>query len=161
MKRIHNFVFIYFIFIFIFLACKRNERFLEAEFYDLGKEGLLPGLDYIFYPFKDSLKFSDDKLYSIDIAVRYTDAYKLKSLPLWVEYASLNSDTVNKTFIELPLFEEHENKELSHYGIYETDYVLLPEQSADEGFFISISSEQPSTSGIISLGIICANKKNI
>lgn len=112
-----------------------------------------PGLEYMFYPFEE-LKDSVAVI-NIDLSLRYSDLCELKSLPLLVEYASLENDSIRQMTIQLPLFnDEGELDGKGNFGVYEKKLSLFKNLKREEGFFISVSTPEIKTNGILSLGIV-------
>lgn len=146
-------------FLILFLgSCQDKTGVSFVEFYDFESEGLIPNKEYIFHPFQDTLYLNTDKV-DIFLAVRYNEDCKIESLPLFLEYASLESDSIKNQSINIQLFEEREEFPKKHkMGIYEKEITLLKDQKREEGFFLSLSTPEKNTRGINSVGIICKNK---
>lgn len=164
MKRVINISFILLIPLLIHTSCKKSEDLEESCFYDFDREGMKPDLQYIFNPFKDfqdSLKINEKEIYSIDLIIRYSELCELRKIPLDVEYASLDNDSLKTKRIEISLYDESDYIEgKGNYGIYDVTVPFLKHQVVEKGFYISISTPEKSTHGILSLGIICKNIKS-
>lgn len=113
---------------------------------------------YEFMPF-DSLLYKDSLLkfdYNLFLIVRYTEKCRLKNLPLNIEYASLNRDSVISLNINIPLYNSNGRPVgYGNYGLYETSYALLEKINPEEGFYIAVKTHEENTPGINSLGIVC------
>ena len=156
MKRVPKITFLSCAFLCgILISCVDPHK-RESFFYDLGEEGLIKDHQYVFYPlseFSDSLQNS---FFKIDVSVRYKSSCRLKELPLKIEYSSLEADSVYDTKIQIPLFGDDDSlKGKGNYGLYDETVTLFKSHPFEEGFFISISSTEEDTHGIISLGIVC------
>lgn len=137
----------------VFLSCGSK----NSEFYDYGSEGLQPEVEYIFYPF-DSLHSHKADLSSKELLllIRYSELCDLKELPLSVEWSSLEQDSVRECKIKVPLFNQ-ENTYIGkgNFGIFETTYPLMVIDKPQEGLYISLSTQEKETKGILSLGVTC------
>ncbi|MCH5235709.1 MAG: hypothetical protein J1E16_10480 [Muribaculaceae bacterium] len=127
----------------------------EGNYILFGDKGMAPHREYTFYPFESIDKNLSKDLFSISISLRYTDSCKFKFLPLKVEYASLVNDSIIEKNIKIPLFDDNGRyKGKGNLGIYESEISLINNQPFEEGFFISLSTFETKTEGIISLGVI-------
>lgn len=155
MKKIHNLFLLGFICATLILSIACSDKLQKNFFYDLGEEGMIPDKQYLFSPF-DSLFFDKDSFYKIDLSIRYSDNCHIKKLPLEIEYSSLNKDSIYKKKFMVALFDDEDHfKGKGNFGVYEDIIPLLENQPAEEGFFISVSTPDKKTAGLISLGIIC------
>ena len=111
--------------------------------------------EYTFYPFDEIDSKYSKGLFDLYVSLRYTEACKLNYLPLKIEFASLEKDSIKEKSLNIPLFDDRGNyKGRGNLGIYESEVILENKQPFEEGFFISISTTETDTEGIISLGII-------
>lgn len=136
------------------ISCKENMNIKSTEFYDFTQEGMVPKLEYIFYPFKEC-EDSASVDYDLYLLLRYSDNCNLKELPLNIEYSSLSEDSVKNMHLKLDLFDRDDKKNgKGNFGIFETECLLLKNQKYQEGFFISVSTEELRTRGVLSMGVL-------
>lgn len=159
MKRIHNFSFPVLCFILSFLlSCEKSEDRKTTFFYDFDQEGMIPGFEYVFYPFEDSLELRNKNNNFLDLKIRYSDKCNIRTLPLNLEISSLQRDTLQTISIEVPLFNEEDSMEgKGNFGVYETSLPLLKNVPVEESFFVSVFTPETKTQGILSIGIVCKN----
>lgn len=118
---------------------------------------MTPKAEYIFHPMDD---VKNDSLLNIYIAVRYSDLSTLKYLPLDMEFASLDNDSIKNLKIKVPMFDDkNSNEGKGSFGIYETRCLSL-QTKKEEGFYISLSTPETDTRGILSLGVICESQNH-
>lgn len=145
---------ILFLSVLIFISCVKKSEFIDSSYYDFGEKGMIPDREYIFYPFEKTKEVIDKEL-TFYITVRFSDRCGLKSIPLSVEYGSLDDDQINNSEFTIPLFDDYGNsKGKGNWGIYEVELPFLKDKKYEEGFFISLSTQEKDTHGILSLGII-------
>lgn len=146
------------IFIIILIAlssCIKNSEIKEATFVNFGENGLQPNEQFTFYPFEKIKHPNSKDDYSISISIRYLDICELKYLPLKIEYASLENDSIIEKKIIIPLFDNNGiYKGKGNLGLYESETDILSSQPFENGFFVSITSPEVKTQGILSLGVI-------
>lgn len=161
MKKINKWVVLFFIFgLTVLTSCIKNKDYKEGSYFVFDEKGMFPYREYTFYPFEKFEGSSPKNVFSIFISLRYTDSCNLKFLPLKIEYASLVKDSIIEKNINIPLYDDNGLfKGKGNLGIYESEISLIKKQHFEEGFFISISTPETNTEGIISLGII--NKKEL
>lgn len=125
-----------------------------SVFIDFGEEGLIPEKNYLFDNLDSLANVSKLKNGVLEICVRYTDRCKIKNLPLNVEYSSLSSDSIYSKSIEINLFDNEDNvKGKGNFGIYETVFPVISDINFKDALYISISTTENLTSGILSLGV--------
>lgn len=155
MKRIFIYSFLWLCFLIALGGCQNNKTHW-SEFYNFGSNGMGKETEYVYYPFGDSITLKDNNIYSIDIVARYSQECQLTNLPLKIEYASLINDSIKQSQLLLPLFDK-ENKIVGrgNFNVYESSVNFLKNLNSEDGFFMSISTIEESTKGILSLGIVC------
>lgn len=137
------------------VSCEGNRQLNYSVFIDFPKEGMIPGKDYIFYPFENADSLDNNDLYQIDLEIRYNQRCKILNLPLIVEYASLTDDSVKTLNLLINLFEEKkEFKKKGNFAISTVSETLIPDTHYQEGLFISVKTEEKETSGILSIGTV-------
>lgn len=140
----------------IMIACRKSNGFKEAIFYDFNETGMIPRKEYVYYPFEniknDSL--SSEK-YDLTLVVRYSEFSVLKYLPLTIEYSSLNRDSIIETKLKIPLYLD-DNNLVGHggLGIFQTEMKILNNLKYENEFFISVSTLEEDSHGILSLGVV-------
>lgn len=144
-----------FLFFSLFVACGNGNDIVSSRYINLGNEGITQGNDYLFENLIDSLSNKDKKGYNIFLSIRYSDLCNVVSLPLEIEYGSVNSDTISKKSVGLNLFDD-KGKPIGkgNFGLYEETQSIISDILVDDYFFISLSCKQPSISGINSIGIL-------
>ncbi|MCH5231429.1 MAG: hypothetical protein J1F43_06500 [Muribaculaceae bacterium] len=116
---------------------------------------MTPDKEYLFTPFDgisfDSIQKPD---YSVELIVRYSDRCAIKELPLKFETISIFNDSIIERELKVKLFnDDDEISGSGNYGIYQTQIPLFPKVLADENFFITFSTPERITSGLLSLGV--------
>lgn len=115
-----------------------------------------PDTEYIFYPFENMTANDSISNYEIILSLRITDQCLIKNFPLNIEFASLQNDSIQNKKLNFSLFNE-ENQKIGkgNFGIYQYKKTLIDKIKPEEGFFITLSTPEQNTQGIISLGIEC------
>ena len=136
------------------MACREASSVQDSQYYDFDSRGMIPNMEYIFYPFKDSLLTKSQQKFDIVVSLRYTDNCPLRDLPIDIEKASLDNDSIISQHCLIPLFDmEGKISGKGNYGIYEAKKVLFRDAIYEEGYYISISTPQQDTSGLLSIGV--------
>lgn len=136
-------------------SCSDNKIPYNSEFYDFGHKGMEARKEYLFYPFKDQEDSTSKKSYNINLILRYSDKCEIKCLPLDVEAGSLWRDSLLHARIPVRLFDDEDNVAgKGNYGVFETEVPVLHTDSIMDGMYISISTLEKHTDGIVSLGIV-------
>lgn len=139
----------------LFFSCKGSVNHKDSFFYDFDQEGMKPDLEYIFYPFERIENISSDSIFSLTLSIRYSNILHLQRLPLNIEFASFENDSIRNIKINVPLFDDKDSyKGKGNFGLYESDYTFLHNQKFEDGFFVSVSTSEKETHGILSLGIV-------
>ena len=148
--------FLFVVFILSAAGCSRDFSKENASFVNFGGEGLEPGREIVFYPFRNTRLDSIDTRYDVDLVVRYVDKCSLKSLPINVETSSCNADSISNRHFTIDLFDDSGNYSgKGNFGFYEKVVPLLEAKSYDEGMLIAVSTTEENTRGIVSLGVVC------
>lgn len=155
MKRINTSYLLFFIISNVIFSSCIDINIRESTYVDFNGKGMTTHEEYTFYPFDDIDSKYSKGLFDLYVSLRYTEACKLNYLPLKIEFASLEKDSIKEKSLNIPLFDDRGNyKGRGNLGIYESEVILENKQPFEEGFFISISTSETDTEGIISLGII-------
>lgn len=158
MKTVIRFVFIYSL-IFLCSGCKDASEIKESVFYNFDDQGMKNNFEFIFQPFETIPSGSRNQIYDISIELRYSNKCILKSLPLNVEFASLESDTIFKQRIIIPLFDDEDNFQgKGNFGVFEANHILMKNQPFEDGFYINITTPEADTHGILALGVTLRNQ---
>lgn len=160
MKLFKNQIFLFSLFfgLFFISGCKKTLIEDYSVFYDLGEEGMKPKMEYLFYPFKNIINDSIPKNLKVYLVTRYHENTPINYLPLELEYYDSNLDTIKNYEIKLNLFDDSGLTEgKGSYGIYESKYELMSLDHLYKDFFLSISTIEEKTQGLISLGVVCEN----
>lgn len=146
-------------FIILFTSCRDKNHIFSSSFIDFDHSGLKQNQEYLFIPCKEiGNNDSFHKNCSLWIAVRYSDKCKIKSIPLNIEISSPELDTILNLEKDVDLFSTDDHPlGKGHYGIYETEFNLLEDLQVDPEMKVSVSTTEPDTKGIMSMGIICKN----
>lgn len=151
-----NPLFIFFISVFVCLvSCREDKDKMGSSFIDLGIDGMTQDYQYIFQPL-ESLYFDSisTSRFNVELILRYTDKCRFKELPLVTESFLKLNDTIDTREMSIPLFnQEGKVKGKGNYGIYQEEVPFLQDQELDENFFISLSTTEPDTEGIVALGV--------
>lgn len=132
-----------------FVSCGNDHNEISQSI-EFGSEGIVPHKEYVVN-FPDSLIFSlKDQAPSLSLLIRYNELTKLKDVILDIEYASLYSDSICKTSINVPLFDDKD----SHYGtgrmgIFQKEIMISNSLHLGEGFFLSFKTPQENAGGFI------------
>ena len=129
-----------------------NQNFIS--YINYGKEGMIPCQEYIFDKFDSTFIKENDSSLSVFLTIRYNDETNIQNLPLKIEWPDDSDSIHDKEFI-IPLFNKDDVLEgKGNYGIFENNYFLFNVIKPDDTFFISVSTTEKNTSGILALGIL-------
>lgn len=138
--------------------CRFNDKVVTSRYIDFGKEGMPTSIDCVFDNLFDSIIIDENKRYDIFISIRYSEMCQLQTIPLEIEYGSINSDTIQSKKILINLFDGNDKTiGKGNMGLFETSTELLSDIYLNEGFFVSIKTEQTSAYGITGAGITIKN----
>lgn len=142
------------ILIFTFWACN-SENNSTVEFINFGNSGMVAFQEYVFRPYD---RFNTDTVAefvkSISIIVRYSENCNIKSLPLKIEALYKADEPIITDTIKVDLFDNSGHKKgKGNFGIFQTRYLLKQNQPIDPLSFISISTSESATPGVIALGV--------
>ena len=162
--RINRFLPVFLILIVLLMGCDKligNKHVNEiSEFYEFGDSGLTPGRHYVFCSY-DSLS-SETKFTDCDLLleVRYSELSKIKNLPVSLEFSSLHSDSIISKEIKVPLFDNNDNiSGKGNFGIYESIIPVFHNINMQDSIIVALSTNETTTEGIISVGIIYKSLK--
>lgn len=129
------------------------------QYQNFGTEGIVPEQDYVFYPFQNIDKPETNKPYEISLVIRISDLCRIKELPLNIETGSPLLDSIYSFNLKVNLYNDSDlMKGKGNMGISEISVPLFSEINFDSDRFISLSTPEKETKGIISLGIISTPK---
>lgn len=132
-----------------------SKNFTLCDFIEFDGNGMTPDVEYMLNPFDSISKEFIDKDFSLSLDIRYNEGCEIRTLPLIIQYPDLLQDTIVKKEISMPLFNKEDRAMgIGNYGIYESNLLLIDNIKSSDTFFISISTREPHTSGIISIGVI-------
>lgn len=141
---------------FLFISCGKIKKIGYSEFNDFGYSGMMPSVVYEYFPCKVLEKDSIDKIYDINLVVKYSLRCHSETLPLEMEVSSLESDTIITEHIDVQLFDKDGvPKGKGNYGVYEKIIPLRKRAKIEEGQSISFSTPMPEAKGIVALGVVC------
>ena len=141
---------------FSFLTgCNQENEACNADFYDLGAEGMQPDVEYLFN------QPLEHKSYNVNLVIRYTNKCRLKSFPLNMEYYSFSGDSVEYEIRTIPITHNMDSNKKDdfiilnkgNFGVYEQQVELLKNFEIGDGSYITLSTPV-NVAGLISLGLI-------
>lgn len=152
-KPVLSSLFLCFIFL---LGCASTANQNNALFYDVGEDGLIPDYSYEFSNLDSLLdESSKDSKYNLFLELRFSDRCKIQTLPLKIEFFSLQSDTIFNFDTDINLFSDNDKfTGKGNFGIYENKIPVWTCKKIPEGLTFSVSTPEKNTDGIISIGII-------
>lgn len=156
LKDIYLFLLFFSSFFIVGSGCISKENLPYASlsnFIEFGSHGMQPSIEYVFSPF-DSISKIDKDFFSIMVVIRYSERCRIRSLPLNIEYLSATDSIISKNLLVNLFHNDGTVVGYGNYGIYEVKFPLLNEIKPSPEFFVSISTQEKATSGIISLGLI-------
>lgn len=137
-------------------ACGRNHQRHNVSYVNVGDDGLIPDMEYVFNPFDSLNSIDKTRAFDIFLLLRYSEICKIQSLPVEIETGSLASDNFKSENFNVDLFGKKQQDEAKgSFGIYELSYPLFRNLKPDEGFFLSVKTPEKNTSGIYAIGILC------
>lgn len=143
-------------------ACNLNNRDSTSIFYEFDNEGPGKNTEYLFNPFDSVSTYRAKENFDIILEVRYNGLCKIKTLPIAMEAAGFENDSVIAHELQIPLFDTEDIAlGKGKMGVYEIYYPLFDNLRPSETFFISLSTPLEDTQGIISWGIIARNKNGL
>lgn len=136
------------------VSCRKTYTEIP-EVVEFGSQGMVQNRDYVV-TFPDSLLSSiENSLATLSIIFRYNEHVKLKDLLINYEYASLYSESVVDSFLNIPLFEEKVSfPRHGHMGILQKEILISDSVKVGEGFFFSFKTLQKNTFGLIDATVI-------
>lgn len=156
-KTVKNF----FIFLFLFailLSCSDRSQSNNSKFYNFDHNGMLSDFEYLFAPVDTVSENLDKNSILPTLIIRFNDKCQIKKLPLSLEYSSMMADSIFKSEIEIPLFNDRGViKGRGNFGIYEASIPLNLEINDPDGFYLTVSTPEKITEGILALGVMFNN----
>ena len=141
----------------LFISCEHN-NIASSHYINIGADGIKQSEEYLFSNLSDTLAINENKKHDLLISIRYSDLCKFSTLPLEIEYGSLNSDSISKKSIDIRLFDKNGKPfGKGKFGFYESTVPFISDIFIDPSFFISLYTKQASISGINSIGVILKN----
>ena len=159
-SKLWNFI-IYIVLLFL-ISCDRN-AFVTSDYIEFDERGMIKDNDYIFYPFKNSSVLDEDTL-EVILSVRFDLECKISELPIKAEYldSSIPEVIIKEIFFELFTENKPEHSpDKIDLGVYEEKKTIISNLVPDKDFFISLSTDQKDTKGILSIGVITKPKDTI
>lgn len=125
-----------------------------SNFIEFGNQGMMRNTQYDFFPFDSIDVDTINKLFDFNLEVRFNERCRIQSLPLLLEYRIKANEDIMEKNISLILFTPSGKPVGSgSYGLYEVSVPLLDSIAYSDAFFISVSTPENNTDGIISLGV--------
>ena len=146
------------ILIVLVLAACNNRSPLATSLIELGDSGMVPGKEYLLELKRSERDTLSGKIGTLSFLVRYSETTRIYELPLILEYGSLESDSVKKMDLKIPLFEKNNLENRSHNSlIHEKLVPLFKDFILEEGFFMALKTFQENSEGVMEIGLIFNN----
>ena len=146
----------------IFIGCKKDVSPTKSDFYDFNEGGMTPDMEYVFVPSEELTKESIDHNYCVNLIVRYLDSCSISALPLNIESNFNDTDSICIVNMEIPLFSENGVPiGKGNFGLFDISIPLFNDVKVSDISFISISTPEKHTQGIISIGVSYQNSNSL
>lgn len=146
---------IFFPFCIFLFSCSTQPEQSRSSFIDFDDSGMLANKEYLFQPFDSISPSIANNLYDLYLELRYSNVCRIKQLPIDIEIGSVWDDSIINKKINLKLFDKDDNFQgKGNFGVYEISANIIDSIKIKDGFFISVSTPESNTKGIISLGTL-------